>query len=92
MAVFGIVAVATGRPTKKRPYTPIAFKPAGWQAWNSDPVMEHRTARLKGAGSFYWQGAVKALAEARRIIDSAPSVHQIKIETISGREIGRLYR
>jgi hypothetical protein len=64
----------------------------GYQAWNDCPKMESAMARLQGAGSFYWPNAWRAYQAAKRILASDASVHQIKIETISGREIGRLYR
>jgi hypothetical protein len=63
-----------------------------WQGWNADPVMEHALSRLRGQGSFYWPGAVRALAAARSMMATDDTVHQIKLETISGREIGRLWR
>lgn len=64
----------------------------GWQGWNSDARMEQVCARLVGSGSFYWQGAISAFAAARRAMADDPRVHQIKLETINGVEIGRLYR
>ncbi len=63
-----------------------------WQGWNADPIMADRMARLPGSGSFYWSGAIKALQAGRTMLRDDPTVDQIKIETISGREIGRLYR
>lgn len=61
-----------------------------YQAWNPDPAMEREMARLPGSGSFYWPSARAAYREAKRIIRK-PGVHQLKIETISGFEVGRLY-
>lgn len=63
-----------------------------WQAWNTDPIMEGRMARLAGSGSFYWPNAIRAYIAARDIMTMDARVHQIKIETISGREIGRIYK
>jgi hypothetical protein len=65
---------------------------AAWQGWNPDPALETAHARLPGAGSFYWHGAIQAAAAARRMLRDDPTIHQIKLETISGREIGRFYR
>ena len=63
-----------------------------WQGWNADARMENRMARLAGSGSFYWDGALNAAVAAKRIIREDATIHQIKIETIGGREIGRVYR
>lgn len=63
-----------------------------WQGWNPDPVMADHMARLPGSGSFYWSGAIRAFVAGRQMLRDDPTVDQIKIETISGREIGRLYR
>lgn len=65
---------------------------ACWQAWNADPRMEMAMARLRGSGSFYWFGAITALVAAERMLRDDPQIHQIKLETISGVEIGRWYR
>ena len=92
MDVFGTRVIPAGRPKGKRPYTPIRFAACGWQGWNSDPIMEDRMARLPGAGSFYWPNALRAYLAAKQVMASDPRVVQIKLETISGREIGRLYR
>lgn len=69
-------------------------KPQGvaWQGWNDDPVLETACARLAGSGSFYWFGAVRALAAARAMMTADTSIHQIKLESVSGVEIGRVYR
>lgn len=62
-----------------------------WQAFNPDDSVAAELGR-PGFGSFYWRGAVQAFAAAQRIMLSDPRVQQIKLETISGRPIGRLYR
>ncbi len=64
----------------------------GWQGWNPDPIMEDRMARLHGAGSFYWPNAVRAYVAARSMMRYDSTIRQIKMETISGREIARVYR
>lgn len=64
----------------------------GWQGWNPDPRLETACVRLPGSGSFYWQGAVKALMAAREMMAADTTIHQVKIETISGVEVGRAYR
>lgn len=64
----------------------------GYQGWNPDAMMEHRMARLEGSGSFYWPNAIMAHRAAKQMMTADSSIHQIKIETISGREIGRMYR
>lgn len=64
----------------------------GYQGWNSDPTMEERMARLPGSGSFYWPSARDCYRAAGRFIRSNKEIHQIKIETISGQEVGRLFR
>lgn len=81
--VFG-----TRQSSHKRP-RPIQV---GWQGWNPDPVMERTQARLRGSGSFYWQGGINALVAAKRMLRDDTTIQQIKIETISGREVGRIYR
>lgn len=64
---------------------------AAWDDWNPDPVMESRMARLKGAGSFYWPNQRDAWRRARVVVRE-PGVTQVKVETISGRFVGRLYQ
>lgn len=81
---FGTITIAKGKRIKTLP--------AAWQGWNPDPVLEGRMARLKGSGSFYWAGAVKAFAAVRKAMATDASITQAKIETISGREVGRVYR
>jgi hypothetical protein len=36
--------------------------------------------------------AIRVLVAAKAAMRADPSIHQIKLETISGQEIGRLYR
>ena len=62
-----------------------------WQGWNADAAMESRMARLAGSGSFYRPGALRAYSAARAMMRADATVRQVKIETISGREVGRLY-
>jgi len=61
-----------------------------YQAWNPDPKMERRMARLPGSGSFYWPSARAAYRAARRFVKE-PGVAQVKIETVSGIEVARLF-
>lgn len=63
----------------------------GWNGWNADPVMEQRMARLPGSGSFYWPGALRAYLAVKAMMTADPTIHQAKIETISGREVARVY-
>lgn len=63
----------------------------GYQLWNPDPVMEKSMARLQGSGSFYWPDARAAWKRAHHLMRTT-EVDQIKIETISGVEVARLYR
>lgn len=83
-----VFATATTPATRRR-----AARSHGvaWQAFNPDDSVAAELGR-PGFGSFYWRGAVQAFAAAQRIMLSDPRVHQIKLETISGRPIGRLYR
>lgn len=76
------------------PYCRITIftKAYGYQGWNPDPVMEEKMARLRGSGSFYWGSAKEAYKAAFGMMRKDPAIEQIKIETISGREVGRLYR
>ena len=94
MDVFGIVVRPTGKPrtNAKHPFTPIQFLPAGWQGWNADGTMESRMSRLPSSGSFYWNGAVLAVCAAKRMMQKNRAISQIKIETISGVEVARMYQ
>jgi hypothetical protein len=83
-SVFATRTIGSG----KRAKTTIGV---GWQGWNNDPRMEEAMARLPGQGSFYWAGAIQAMHAAKRAFADL-AVHQIKIETISGQEIARIYR
>ncbi len=76
-----------------RTLCPITFKTreVAWQGWNADPAMETRMTRLQGAGSFYWPNALRAYLTARNMVRADSRIHQVKIETISGHEIGRIY-
>ena len=62
-----------------------------WQAHNADPRMERVMGRLRGSGSFYWANPRKAWRRACVALRE-PGVHQVKVETIGGREVGRLWR
>jgi hypothetical protein len=84
--VFATREVTIGR--RRKPTTVCV----GWQGWNADPIMADRMARLPGSGSFYWPGAIRALTAAKRLLREDETIHQIKIETISGQEIARVYR
>lgn len=84
MDVFSTITVVKGRKPRQ--------VSVGWQAWNQDPAMETRMTRLRGSGSFYWPNALRAYLAARQLMRENMAVHQIKIETISGVEIARLYR
>lgn len=85
MDVFATCDVPVGKRGK------VKRQGCGWQAWNADPIMEQRSARLPGAGSFYWPNAIQAVMAAKRLIGTDPSIHQITIETISATEIARIY-
>ena len=89
LAVFAEVRALVTRGKRRGQIDRVGL---AWQGWNASPTMEARMARLPGAGSFYWPAAFVAVRAARRIMREDPAVHQIKIETIGGREIGRLYR
>ena len=86
MNVFATRDVPIGKRGKVR------SRGVAWQGWNPDPTMEQRMARLQGAGSFYWPNALRAYISARDAMLADSSIEQIQIETISGREIGRMYR
>lgn len=88
LMVFATVDTVKGKGRKAK----TVAQTIAWQGWNPDPDMESAMARLTGAGSFYWPNAIRAWHAARQMLTSDPRVHQIQIETISGREIGRLYR
>jgi hypothetical protein len=89
MTVFGTV-IRPGRRYKR--FTELQYLQAGWNGWNPDPGMETAMARLPGSGSFYWPSAWRLYLAARRLMITDPTVRQIKLETISGREIARIYR
>ncbi len=86
--VFATVERIVGKGKRQR----TVAQGVAWQGWNADARMETQMSRLQGAGSFYWQGAIQAWHAAKRIMESDPRVHQIGLETISGRGIGRMYR
>lgn len=88
MTVFAQRTATVGRGKRAR----TEVRGVAWQGWNADAAMEQRMARLRGAGSFYWPGALRALVAARAAMRADRSVAQIKLETIGGREIGRLYQ
>lgn len=60
-----------------------------WQDWNDDPRMETVMARLGGSGSFYYPTHRKAWRRAQVLVRRGAS--QVKIETISGHEVDRIY-
>ena len=84
MDVFGSREIGKG---KRRKVVRV-----GWQGWNPDSSMERQMARLDGAGSFYWPGAIRVLSAAKAMMQADATIDQVKIETISGMEIGRVYR
>lgn len=86
MDVFADRDVPVGKRGK------VVRRVVGWQGWNPDPSMEQRMARLQGAGSFYWPNAIRVLAAARQMMHADETIQQIKLETISGQEIGRVWR
>lgn len=61
----------------------------GWQDWNDAPRMERKMARLSGSGSFYYPSPRAAWRRAVVLVQRG--AEQVKVETISGREIGRVY-
>ena len=85
MDVFAMRNVPVGKRGKVKRVS------VGWHGWNTDPAMEAAMSRLPGQGSFYWPGALAAYHAAKALLQADTSIHQIKLETISGREIGRLY-
>ena len=86
--VFATREVVKGKGKRARTIT----QGIGWQGWNADPEQERKHARLVGSGSFYWPGALPAYLAAKRMMSKDTTIHQVKIETISGREVGRIYR
>ena len=86
LTVFAERDVPKGRKGK------LTRASVAWQGWNADPAMESRMARLAGSGSFYWPCAWQAYCAARQMFAADPTIHQIAVETISGREVARLYR
>lgn len=85
-----IIVFATTQEHGKR--RKVVTRSVAWEAWNTCPIMESQMARLRGSGSFYWPSALRAYLHAKQIMAANSSVDQIKIETISGEEIARLYR
>lgn len=77
--------------TPKRRRLPV-IRHIAWQDWNDSPKMERRMARLPSSGSFYWPTARVAWRRACVMLGRDDRIRQIKVETISGREVGRLYR
>ncbi len=63
----------------------------GYDLLNPDNTMEKAMSRLPGSGSSYWPDIRSAFREAYRKIRTDQTVHQIKIETISGVELCRIY-
>lgn len=86
--VFATHETTVGKGKRQRTVT----RGVGWQGWNPCPSQEQKHARLTGSGSFYWPGALSAYAAARQMMRTDATIHQVKIETIGGREIGRIYR
>lgn len=60
---------------------------SAYQLWNPD----FDSPTLLGSGSLYWPSAKAAWGRARQLLRQDKAVEQVKIETISGREVGRLY-
>lgn len=81
--VFSTALVQTHKRRK-----PV-MRPIAWQDWNDDIRMERGMARLPGSGSFYYASARKAWRRAHVLIRRG--AEQVKVETISGVEVGRLY-
>ena len=78
-------------------YRLTAFnKACGWQVVNDNDRSARRckaNTYYKGvcfSGPFYWESAKEAYHAARRLIRMEKAT-QVKIETISGREAGRVY-
>ena len=75
----------------KRRRWPV-IRAVAWQDWNDSPKMESWMARRPGSGSFYWPTARAAWRRACVMLGRDDRIRQIKVETISGREVGRVYR
>lgn len=84
------VTLFADRPIRRGKRT--VMQGVAWQGWNPDPLLELRMARLPGSGSFYWPGAVRAYSAVRAMMRADATIRQAKIETISGREIARVYK
>ncbi len=69
-----------------------AVRGVAWQGWNADATMEARMARLQGGGSFYWPNALRAYFAACDMMRADATITQVKVETISGAEVARIYR
>jgi hypothetical protein len=65
---------------------------AAWQDWHESARDEARDARLPGAGSFYWDSPRDAWRRARVLMRQYPLITHVKVETIGGRPVGRMWR
>jgi hypothetical protein len=82
LARIDVFGPATTQTRRGKPRT----VQAAWQAHNPDPRMERAMARLPGTGSFYWPTLRDAYRRATVMLRD-PSIHAVRIETISGRRV-----
>ena len=59
---------------------------------NPDKQIEKEMGRLKGSGSFYWNSAKSAYKRILQEFKKEPNLRQAKIETISNKNVARLYK
>ncbi len=88
MSVFGTRTVTKGRGKRQK----TEQQGIAWQAWNADAGQEAAHARLPGSGSFYWPDARAAYRQTVVMMRRDESIHAIRIETISGREVAYVRR
>lgn len=67
-------------------------KGVAWFDWSKAPLPKGVEGRRPCDGTFYRHTPRDAWRRARVILKADPRVDQVKVETISGREVGRLYR
>jgi hypothetical protein len=77
--------------SRRRRCAPLAARGYAYQLHNADLRIERAMGRLEGSGSFYWDNPRRAYRAAVVALRKLGAV-QVKIETISGRPVARLYR
>jgi len=74
-----------GKPRgRKATYTPITRVRSAWQGWTADQSAE--PWRLAGAGTFVFNGGLRAVQAARAALRQA-NVDQVQIRTNQGRSV-----